>query len=128
MRRLQEAKSKEPTLILMPVLAKVTAPVSSRIDNILTMIRLIRGVATVTQIEAIKKPDLMHRSIEILVKCHNGELSRDDFISALRQDILQITNVRIVTANFISDSELAFVLNKKQQVTSRQSAGPGHHE
>lgn len=119
--QLHEMRSSEPALQLLPILVKLILPKKARTDNILTKIRLIRGVATVTQVRAIRKADVMHRAIEILVKCHPGSQSDQAFIKELNDNIRAIDHVNMVHARFINDRELARVLNVKSHVTSMRS-------
>ena len=119
--QLHEMRSSEPALQLLPILVKLILPKKARTDNILTKIRLIRGVATVTQVRAIRKADVMHRAIEILVKCHPGSQSDQAFIKELNDNIRAIDHVNMVHTRFINDRELARVLNIKSHVTSMRS-------
>lgn len=111
-------RSSEPALQLLPVLVKLIVPKKARTDNILTKIRLIRGVATVTQVRAIRKADVTHRAVEILVKCHPGSISPQQFIEELNDDIRAIDHVNMVHARFVDDRELARILNVKRHVTA----------
>jgi len=115
---LNEMRSNEPLLQLVPILIKLIVPKKARTDNILTRIRLIRGVATVTQVRAIRKADVLHRAIEVLVKAHPGKNSNQNFIDELTDDIRQIEHVNMVHAQFINAQELARVLNIKRHVTT----------
>lgn len=115
---LHEMRSSEPALQLLPVLVKLIVPKKARTDNILTKIRLIRGVATVTQVRAIRKADVTHRAVEILVKCHPGSISPQQFIEELNDDIRAIDHVNMVHARFVDDRELARILNVKRHVTA----------
>lgn len=116
---LHEMRSSEPLLQLLPVLVKLIIPKKARTDNILTKIRLIKGVATVTQVRAIRKADVMHRAVEVLVKCHPGGQSNDIFIKQLNDDIRGIEHVNMVHARFINAQELARILDVKAHVTTR---------
>jgi len=95
-------------------------PVKARVDNILTKIRLIEGVATVTQVRAIKKADVTHRSAEILIKCHPGLQAREEFITKLTDAIRSIDNVQMIRAKFINDVELSRALSVKRDITARR--------
>ena len=110
---LQEMRSSEPVLHLLPVLVKLIIPKKARTDNILTKIRLIHGVATVMQVRAIRKADVLHRAIEIIVKCHPGKMPSGEFIDELNDDIRAINHVNMVHARFVNDRELARILNAK---------------
>lgn len=111
---LDETQITEPTLMMLPVAGRIMTPTTARIDNILTRIRLIEGVATVTQLNAVEDADITHRNINVLIKCHPGNLSQDDFLQGLSQRVRAIHNVELVTIQYITDTQLSQVLYRKR--------------
>lgn len=113
--QLHEMRSNEPLLQLLPALVKLIVQKKARTDNILTRIRLIEGIATVTQVRAIRNADVLHRAVEVLVKCHPGKQTSEEFIDSLADNIRKIEHVNMVNARLISAKELARTLNVKSR-------------
>lgn len=118
---IKEVHTNEPALILKSIHAFITANINARIDNILTRIRLIEGVSTTSQLAAVKKPDVMHRLIEVLIKFHSDSLNDIEYVSKLIDNIKSVKNVYSVNAKLVDDMTLDKLLNKKRTVTAIQN-------
>lgn len=112
--------SSEQAIILSSALIIVTANADARVDNIMTQIRLFEGVATVSQVTAVVKHDVMHRSIELLVKFNNDYTSMDldEYLKLLHKKVLAISTVYSAAVKMLNDRLLDLVLAKKREVTA----------
>ncbi len=116
-----EARSDEPAIVMTSVHALVTARIDARTDNILTRIRLIEGVSTVSQVTAIKQPDVMHRIVEVLIKFYSDTKTNEEYLGFLMTNIKAIKNVYSAQAEVADERTLASILARKHAITARRN-------
>lgn len=87
-----------------------------KIEEIITAIRIIKGVATVNQVSAVKRTPNGSRVLELLVTFDSQDLEELDYIDKMAQLTKEIPDVRTVVIKSLDGQPVRDATGKRKLV------------